>query len=60
MENAKRKAIEASGWKVGDAADFLGMSQEEREQLNARMEQAQAIRHQHEAMPATETVRNDF
>ena len=25
MDDAKRKAIEAAGWKAGDAADFLEM-----------------------------------
>ncbi len=29
MDAKKRKAIEAAGWKVGDAADFLQMSTEE-------------------------------
>ena len=31
MDAKKRKALEAAGWKVGDAADFLEMSDEERE-----------------------------
>lgn len=31
MDAAKRKLIEAAGWKVGDAADFLEMSDEERQ-----------------------------
>lgn len=30
MDAKKRKAIEAAGWKVGDAADFLQMSTEEK------------------------------
>lgn len=29
MKAAKRKKLEANGWKVGDAADFLGLSEEE-------------------------------
>lgn len=49
MDTRKRKAIEAAGWKVGDAADFLGMSAEERQLLDARVELALAIRRQREA-----------
>ena len=50
MDTTKRKAIEAAGWKVGDAADFLKMNDEERQLLDARVELAQAIRRQREAI----------
>lgn len=50
MDSAKRKAIEAAGWKVGDAADFLEMSDEERQLLDARVSIALAIRQQREAL----------
>ncbi|MFO0903219.1 MAG: XRE family transcriptional regulator [Pirellulales bacterium] len=50
MDATKRKAIEAAGWKVGDAADFLGMSAEERQLLDARVELAKAIRLQRESV----------
>lgn len=46
MDTAKRQAIEAAGWKVGDAADFLEMSDEERQLLDTRMALAVAIRQQ--------------
>ena len=49
MDSAKRKALEAAGWKVGDAADFLGMNDEERQLLDARVELALAVRRQREA-----------
>lgn len=49
MDAAKRKAIEAVGWKVGDAADFLEMSEEERQLLDTRVALALAIREQREA-----------
>jgi predicted XRE-type DNA-binding protein len=49
MNAAKRKALEAAGWKIGDAADFLQMSDEERQLLDARVELALAIRRQREA-----------
>ena len=37
-EHGKRKALEAAGWKVSDAADFLDMNDEERQLLDARVE----------------------
>jgi predicted XRE-type DNA-binding protein len=49
MNSTKRKALESAGWQVGDAADFLGMSDEERQLLDARIELAQAVRRQREA-----------
>jgi len=45
MDTAKRKTLEAAGWKVGDAADFLNLSDEERQLLEVRVELARAIRH---------------
>jgi predicted XRE-type DNA-binding protein len=50
MDAKKRKAIEAAGWKVGDAADFLEMTAEEQQLLDARVELARAIRLQREAV----------
>ena len=44
MNLTKRKALEAAGWKLGDAADFLGMNDEERQLLDARVELALAVR----------------
>ena len=49
MDVTKRKALESAGWKVGDAADFLEMSDEERQLLDLRVEVAQAVRRQREA-----------
>jgi predicted XRE-type DNA-binding protein len=49
MDVTKRKALEAAGWKIGDAADFLEMSDEERQLLDARVTIALAIRQQREA-----------
>ncbi len=48
MNPKKRKALEAAGWKVGDAADFLGMSDDQRQLLDARVEVALAVRRQRE------------
>lgn len=49
MNPKKRKALEAAGWKFGDAADFLGMTEDERQLLDARVEVAMAVRRQREA-----------
>lgn len=49
MNDEKRKALEAAGWQFGDAADFLGMTDEERQLLDARVEAALAVRRQREA-----------
>lgn len=50
MDAAKLKALEQAGWKVGDAADFLAMSAEERQLLDARVNIAMAIRRQRRAV----------
>ena len=50
MHATKRKALEAAGWKVGDAAEFLEMSDEERQLLDTRVELALAVRRQREAL----------
>jgi len=50
MDSEKRKALEAAGWRFGDAADFLGMTDEERQLLEARVEMALAVRRQREAL----------
>lgn len=44
MDTAKRKALAAGGWTVGDAADFLEMSDGERQLLDVRVQMAAAIR----------------
>jgi predicted XRE-type DNA-binding protein len=49
MDALKRKGLEAAGWKVGDAADFLEMTSEERQLLDARVAIALAIRRQRKA-----------
>ena len=49
MDAKKKKALEAAGWRFGDAADFLGLTDEERQLLDARVEAALAVRRQREA-----------
>ena len=50
MQSEKRKTLEAVGWKFGDAADFLDMTEEERQMLDLRVDAALAVKRQREAM----------
>jgi ribosome-binding protein aMBF1 (putative translation factor) len=49
MKTQKRKALEAAGWRFGDTADFLQMTDEERQLLDLRVEAALAVRRQRQA-----------
>jgi len=48
MDKAKQKALEAAGWRVGDAADFLGLTEEERREVDLRAALSRAIRRRSE------------
>ncbi|MFO1092972.1 MAG: XRE family transcriptional regulator [Planctomycetaceae bacterium] len=48
-ERPQTQGLESAGWKFGDAADFLEMSEEERQLLDARVELALAVRRQRQA-----------
>lgn len=50
MDARKHKALMKAGWQFGDAADFLELTEEERQLLDARVELAQAVRRQREAV----------
>jgi predicted XRE-type DNA-binding protein len=50
VDARKRKLLEAAGWRFGDAADFLEMTAEERQLLDARINAALAVRRQREAL----------
>lgn len=49
MDALKRKALAAAGWTVGDAADFLEMSDAEQQLLDARTQMAAAVREARES-----------
>lgn len=61
MDPNKRKAIEAAGWKVGDAADFLELSEDERKLFDSRLELAIAVRCENgrDGVPIRARSRND-
>lgn len=44
MDARKRKRLEAAGWKVGDTADFLGLSAEEVAVVETRLAVSAALR----------------
>jgi predicted XRE-type DNA-binding protein len=48
MDREKRKALEAAGFRFGDAADFLELTEEERMLVELRVKLAQAIRRRRE------------
>jgi ribosome-binding protein aMBF1 (putative translation factor) len=50
MHAKKSQALEAAGWRFGDAADFLATSDEERQLLDVRVEAALAVRRQRKAL----------
>lgn len=46
MRKTKRKRLEAKGWKIGSAKEFLGLSSEEEAYLEIKLRLAQSIREQ--------------
>jgi ribosome-binding protein aMBF1 (putative translation factor) len=44
MDKAKRKRLEAQGWRVGTASDFLGLSPEETALVEMKVRLSQALR----------------
>ena len=44
MKVAKRKKLEANGWKVGSTADFLGMSDEEVAYIELKLKLANRLK----------------
>lgn len=44
MDAAKRKRLEESGWKLGSAGDFLGLTPEESAYLDLKLSLSQKVR----------------
>jgi hypothetical protein len=44
MHKRKRKALDAAGWKVGSAQDFLGLSDAEVTLIDVRLALARAVK----------------
>ena len=54
MESRKRKRLEAAGWKVGDAASFLGLTTEESEFIELKLALTDGLREQRERLGLTQ------
>lgn len=44
MRSDKRKRLEAAGWRVGDAKDFMGLSADENAYVEIRLRLAEGLR----------------
>ena len=54
MREAKRHRLEMAGWRVGTAAEFLGLSREEEELVELRVSLARELRRRREAAKLTQ------
>ena len=46
MRSNRRKRLEAKGWKVGSAKDFLGLSSQEEAYIEIKLRLAESLRNQ--------------
>lgn len=54
MKQAKRTRLEARGWRVGTAAEFLGLSAEEAALVETKVALSQALRRKRSALGLTQ------
>lgn len=54
MDEGKRKALEAAGWKIGDAQDFLELSNEEVEYIEVKIALSRSLRELRQARGMTQ------
>ncbi|MBI1904181.1 MAG: XRE family transcriptional regulator [Planctomycetia bacterium] len=54
MDKRKQKALEAAGFRFGDAEDFLGLNEEERQLVNLRLALCRAVRRLRERQKLTQ------
>lgn len=54
MDAAKKKRLEAKGWRVGDAADFLRLSDAEAELVDIKVKLARALQERREKAGLTQ------
>ena len=50
MEKRKQRKLEAKGWRVGSAAEFLGLSSEEAALVEMKLRLSQALRARRQAL----------
>ena len=56
MDAKKRKRLEKAGWRVGNAADFLGLSEEETALVEMRLALSQSLKERRLASGVTQTT----
>jgi ribosome-binding protein aMBF1 (putative translation factor) len=56
MKDTKRTRLEAAGWRVSDAADFLGLSDEERRFVELKLALASGVRQLRERRGLTQAA----
>ena len=54
MQKDKRRRLEQAGWKIGDAADFLQLSVEERRFIETKLALAEGLRRLRESQGLTQ------
>jgi hypothetical protein len=54
MKKAKKAKLEAAGWRVGDAADFLGLTKEEAALIEMKLGLAESLRRRRVARKLTQ------
>ena len=55
MKKAKKERLERAGWRVGSAADFLGLSKEEEAFVEMKLALAESLRKRRVARRLTQT-----
>ena len=55
MDARKKKKLEAAGWKVGDAADFLELTPEETEFVELKLALAEGLKEERETQGLTQS-----
>jgi hypothetical protein len=56
VKNSKRTRLEARGWRVGSAADFLGLTPEEAAFVDTKLALSQCLRKRRTAQNISQTV----
>ena len=56
MDKAKRRKLEAAGWRVGSAADLLELSPEEEAFVRVRLALAQGVQRERESTGVTQAA----
>ena len=56
MKNSKRTRLEARGWRVGSAADFLGLTAEEAAFIETKLALSESLRERRTAQKISQTA----